>query len=261
MVARLPGCRLAPAAIACVWACLCASPLAARADAPLVCMDPLASRPSQSGGFRLNFEDCSLANGPRGRTLDCTDPSLPTVMVASVVTPASYDSIIADLGYVDVFVGYDYGSMPPFWQFHTGGCAGAGRFSVSSDFTSYGLCSDLWHGLAATGYQYGGSAGPLPDGNRARIKWTSWIPPGIPVPIAAGAETYIARISLRQDHLSQCDGCSSWVCLVYVLQEFWLSDRTIVAVDGYDALTLNCGSGCPTPTRASSWGRVKSLYR
>src|SRR5215510_14043245 len=114
------------------------------------------------GQLYLNFDDCPLS--ARNKNLDCTSTVSTTVIVASAGSSVDVNGVIADLGYIDVWVGSDPSSMPPFWQFQTGGCAGSGRILFSADFTANNMCRDIWAGLGGTGGQWGGTDGPIPNG-------------------------------------------------------------------------------------------------
>jgi hypothetical protein len=156
--------------------------------------------------------------------------------------------------------------MPDFWEFQGGGCSGTSNFTYSADFSANINCADLWFGLASGGGQYGGVGGPVPDGSRARIKWSWFVVPGDARNVVGGTEYYMSRMLLRNARALACTGCSVPVCVVY--NEDKLSDlsggnRTIT---NPDFITFNDATGasqCPgaTPTQNHSWGQVKALYR
>ncbi len=127
---------------------------------------PAPLQPLQGGQLHLNLDDCSRPRAPKGVTLDCTDPAATTTVVASVTMTESLGDILADLGFIEVRVGADPSSLPAFWQFQQGGCAGPAQLPGSVDFSSFGRCPALWNPQASMAYQYGGVLGPWPDGNR-----------------------------------------------------------------------------------------------
>lgn len=254
---RFPS-ALAVSGAAALAACLAAfAPIRCEAD-----VDACGGWPSP---IHINFDDCGDPGfGPQFITLDCADSLASTVLVASVIADATYDDIIADLGFADVYVGFDWWVMPAFWQFHQGGCAGPALLEFSSDFTSYSRCADMWQGRASTEGVFGGVGGPVPEGKRGRIIWSSAVTPSDPVRIQAGQETYVARVRIRQNHLGRCPGCEAPACAVYTHEEFARLNGMPVTFFGGTAVVFNCPDRhqcVPTPVRATSWGRVKAIYR
>ena len=222
------------------------------------------------GQLFLNFTDCPAS--ARNKNLDCTSTISTTVLIASANSAVDLNGVIADLGYIDVVVGTDPSSLPPFWQFQTGGCAGSGRIIFSADFTANNICTDIWAGLGSTGGQWGGVTGPIPDGNRARVKWTTNVVPDLNFPIPAGQESYIEKITLRQAPAATCPGCNAPACAVYLGEGLYMisggSVEILGGTTGTEWLSFNDSSiiemGCPPlvdPTLKSTWGQVKSLYR
>jgi hypothetical protein len=239
--------------------CLCLLAVAAPAFAQLI-----------PGQLYLNQNECSMVVNAHNKDLACATTVLNT-LVCSAKPVANVSGVIADLGYVDVVVGTDPVSMPPFWHFETGGCAGSGRILFSADFTTNtGGCADVWAGLGSTGGQWGGATGPTPDGNRARVKWTTNVTPDLAFPVAGGTEAYIEKISLRNSPAATCAGCNTPACAVFLSEGLYLFAGGNVEIQGGAAgtewFTFNDSQNAthcpaPTPTRSTTWGQVKSLYR
>src|SRR5262249_54945411 len=141
-----------------------------------------------------------------------------------------------------------------------------------ADFTTNLNCTDIWGGLGSTGGQWGGASGPTPDGNRARVKWTTNVTPDLNFPIAAGTHAYIEKISVRNSPAALCAGCNTAACAVFLSEGLYLFAGGNVEIKGGAAgsewFRFNDPSGaftqCPPladPTLKSTWGQVKSLYR
>jgi hypothetical protein len=221
------------------------------------------------GQLFLNFTDCNDAN--INRTLNCANTATGAgpVLVASMAPTAVVHAVIADLGYIDVVVGSDPVGMSAFWQFYTNGCAGAARIIFGADFTSNVNCVDVWGGQGSTGGQWGGATGPFPDGNRARVKWTTNVTPDLAFDVPA-EKCYVERITLRQTHALTCAGCADMACFVYLSEALSLISGDSYLMTGGtgngDFVTINDPANAtrcpvPTPNRNTTWGQVKSLYR
>jgi len=221
------------------------------------------------GQLFLNITDCSHS-ASRNKDLNCSNSTSNMVLVPTAMPTSDVDGVMADLGYIDIVVGTDPSSMPPYWQWQTGGCAGSGRIVFSADFSANTQCADVWAGQGNTGGQWGGATGPVPDGNRARVKWTTNVLPEMNFPIAGGTEAYIEKITLRQPPVGTCAGCNTRACAVYLSEQLYLFAGGYVEIAGGNAgsewLTFNDSAnsiGCliTDQARKSTWGQVKSLYR
>src|SRR5262245_59643213 len=72
------------------------------------------------GQLFLNQNECSLVPNLKNKDLACATTAL-NILVAEAMPAVAVNGVIADLGYIDVVVGTDPTSMPPFWHFETGG--------------------------------------------------------------------------------------------------------------------------------------------
>jgi len=217
-----------------------------------------------AGQLSLGWGEC---NGPATQVVACQDPAALDQLYASLTSMQAVDGVIADLGIIDVTAGLDPTALPPFWDFHLGGCSGPTNLLFSADFTANLVCYDLWGGLAGSGGQYGGPSGPTPEGNRARIKWTSNVTPDQARSIVLAPQMmYIERIVVRHNSLSTCPGCQEAVCFVYneeLLSDIhgnqWRFTNPGYATANAPPTAINCPGS--TPTQAKTWGQVKSLYK
>ncbi len=241
-----------------------------------------AHQASAQGYLDLKWDECSQSGTAAiNKNYGCNLTSGFHTLIASFDPGANYvgqtNGIIADLGIIDVIATDPSATvLPQFWQYQgstLGGC-GSGRITFSVDFTGGPFaCLDMWQGLGATGGQFGGKSGPVPEGNTARIKWTSNVLPQDALTVSAGQQYYIAKVNLARS-ISVCPGgCGDEVCLVFNTYEtslfdgrkgFYYYDQGGV-VPPYATFqqgaspVFNCP--IPTPTRARSWGEIKSLYR
>jgi hypothetical protein len=217
------------------------------------------------GQLALAWGDCMPAGAPYV-IVDCQDPAGSDALYASLMSGVPITGVIADLGIIDVTAGVDPAALPPYWDFHVGGCSGAANIVFSADFSAVSACVDMWAGLGATGGQFGGESGPTPDGNRARIKWTTVVSPELHFDMPAGPELYIERVTFRHTALPNCAGCQEPVCFVYneelisdIAGNSWRFTNPGYASANAPPAALNCPGS--TPTRSNTWGGVKALYK
>jgi hypothetical protein len=239
----------------------------------LICLSlMILAAPAFAQSLFLNHNECAASTSVgKNKILNCASTSLINTVVASVeVGPAPVLDVIADLGIVDMQVGaVPSGVMPDFWQFQSGGANGGSpaQMTFSADFSVNSGCNDMWAGSAGGGGQYGGTTGPIPDGNRARIKWTWAVFPEQAFDVPASTESYVSKFLVRQAKALTLAGCNTPVCCVYVEEQLaLLAGGGVVITQNPDYVTFNDAgnaSGCPgaTPTKNKTWGQVKALYR
>jgi hypothetical protein len=213
----------------------------------------------------LNHEDCSAVGTPKNKNLNCASTEQSYSIIASVTTPSDASDVIACDGIADLYAGaWDPVDMPDFWEFHGGGCSGSSNFTASSDFAAFSSCADLWAGRGMGGWQYGGIAGPVPDGNHARIKWAWYVTPENARFLLGGAEHYITRMTFRTGRALDCTGCRLPVCVAYEQETIAQLSGNYMRIVNLDWLNFNDPYGvqfCFTAVEKRSWGSVKSLYR
>jgi hypothetical protein len=162
-------------------------------------------------------------------------------------------------------------ALPDWWKHGTGLCRGSAALAVSFDFTTSTFnCSDTWQGQAVGGYLYeAGFSVP----NRARLLIQCAVPLDAPIAVDDASEYYAYRISITRSKSSgtgSCAGCAEQMCVVLNEMQLFQPDELgnnpkISTPKDRNYVTWQSASvpGCPlsTPTRNSSWGQVKSLYR
>ena len=229
----------------------------------------LAVSMAAAEGVNLSWNDCGL-NGAPVTSFTCnTNTGTPFPLVASFQSPGVLNAFLGISAQIDL--SSNSPTLPDWWKHGTGMCRGAAALSVSFDFsTSTFLCNDVWQGQAVGGYLYE-SGFSVP--NRARLLIQCAVPLGNEIVLDDVSEHYAFRASVTRTKSSgtgSCAGCVEPVCIVLneiqLFQPDELNNSPKVSTPlGRNYVTWQTASvpGCPlsTPTRNSSWGQVKSLYR
>ncbi len=221
-------------------------------------------------GLALGWEDCRTSPGAglANRNFSCgvslTD--LPLVPTLRLIDPV--DSVLAVELVVDVVVAGS--TLPTWWNMQPGGCHGSpSGWGVSLATTT--SCADPWLGRAAGSTTWLESF-PGSTSNRGRLLVAMATLPGTMARFDSGAPLAVARLALRSDNSLTCAGCSAPACLVFnsvIIRRFpgslW-EEATVTTeeVAGAARVTWQGGLGADcaaVPTRRSTWGAVKSLYR
>jgi len=231
----------------------------------------LGASVASAAGVNLSWNDCGLA-GQLNATFACnTNTGLPFPAIASYVPPAGVDQFLGLSAQIDITT--DQPNLPDWWKHGTGQCRGTTGLTVSFDFTSGPFtCADVFGGQAAGGFAYDvGFGSPA----RARFRIQAAIPADTAVPIDPSTEYYAFKANFARGKTTgtgSCAGCTNSACIV--LNEIQLfqpleagNDPQITNPADRDYVTWQAPpsgpAGCPltTPTRSTTWGQVKSLYR
>lgn len=230
----------------------------------------LSASMAAAEGINLSWTDCGLS-GASVQTFTCgTNTGVPFVLVASFVAPSGgLPQFLGVAAQVDFST--NTAALPEWWKHGTGMCRGSAALATNFDFLSGPFtCLDVYGGQAAGGYLYEAGFGTP---NRARMLIQGAIPAGSEVPVDDVTENYAFKINITRTKSSgtgSCPGCTEPVCIV--LNEIQLfqpleqnNDPKITVAGDRNYVTWQTATvpGCPlsTPTRNSSWGQVKSLYR
>jgi len=226
-----------------------------------------ATSAAAGGGINLSWSDC----GPYGalsRNLSCNTTAGAQVMVGSGISPAPMSQLVALTAMVVLQT--DESSLSPWWEFAPLGCR-AGSLFAFFDYTAGPFsCADPWAGNAQGGFTFVQGLGAP---NRAEIRVTCAVP--APVALDDVSEAYFFTLAFNNAHMTGagiCPGCTDGAC--FTLSSLLLSQaggvgdltlatpllRNFVLWQGGGAGGLGTCSGA-TPTRATTWGAVKSLYR
>ena len=162
--------------------------------------------------------------------------------------------------------------MPAWWQMGAGQCRPS-AISTTADFTAGPgpVCLDPWGGQASGGlaiYDWGLLWG---GNNRAHMLIVYAVPADMPIPLDPGVEYYAAQVrisNVKTVGSGLCAGCQTpMIWGFYGMKSAELTQYEMlyeVLPGGNQCLrwqhsVLPCLQ--PVPTRNSTWGQVKSLYR
>jgi len=225
---------------------------------------------ASAAGINLSWNDCGLA-GTQNATFACNANTGLNTAVASYDPPTGINEFLGISSQVDVTT--DAATLPDWWQHGGTFCRGTTGLAISFDFTSGPFtCFDFFGGQAAGGFAYDvGYGSPA----RGRLRIQCAVPFDSRAPINAGTEYYAFKMNLlraKTTGTGSCAGCTNPACIV--LNEIQLFQPPEAANDPkltnpIDRLFVTwqvpAGGppGCPqsTPTKSSTWGQVKSLYR
>ena len=166
--------------------------------------------------------------------------------------------------------------LPDWWRLAKGGSdCRAGYLGASADFTLNGDCADPWQGQAVAEVQAYNAGEPRGGANQARIKVAAGVVPELARTLDATSVYYGVKLVIqnaRSTGAAVCPGCLDGACLV--LNSIEVKRLTgapggdlFIALPGplngnwatwQGATGVNCAL---VPTRNTTWGRVKSLYR
>jgi len=229
----------------------------------------LSASMASAAGINLSWDDCGTA-GTAAKSFDCASNSgTPFSMVASFIPPAGVNEFLGISAQVDIST--QSATLDDWWKHGTGQCRGTSGMAVAFDFTSGPFtCIDFYNGAAAGGSAYDVGFGAP---NRARLRVQCAVPFDNRGPVDPNLEYYAMKVNLlraKSTGVGSCAGCQTPACIVLnSIQLFQppeaLNDPEIANPANSNFVTWQASSvpGCPlsTPTKNSSWGQVKSLYR
>ena len=223
--------------------------------------------PSRAGGLNLSWSDCGIF-GTSFRTFACNDNSRSFPIIASAIPSAPMTQLNGMRAVLHITTMEL--TPPSWWQLGTGGCRD-GALSANFDFTSSTFnCLDVWGGQATGGLTYTAGMGT----EAATITLSCAVPAGVSVDDQT--EMYLGAIVLNTTKTTgtgSCPGCTHPACIwldsVRLMQPAgvgdqvitnWLNRGSVTWLNFVPLFSLSCPPG-PDPTRRSTWGGVKSLYR
>ncbi len=231
---------------------------------------PVEAQVTQAG-LAIGWEDCRTSPGAglENRNFSCglslTDmPLIPTLRLTDPV-----DSVLAVEMVVDVIVSSS--ALPTWWNMAPGGCHGSPSGWGASLATATS-CSDPWLGQGSATVMAWLEQFPGSTPQRGRLLVSAASLPGTLARFESGSPLALARIALRSDNSLTCTGCSIPACLVFnsllirrLPGSLW-EEATIATPEVAGATWVRwqggLGADCQAlPTRRSTWGAVKALYR
>jgi hypothetical protein len=220
-----------------------------------------ASLASANGQIHLALNDCG---GAATLTNACTANTGSLILVGSFTSDQASSQVIAVESIVDVAQG---GTLSDWWRVDPAGCR-AGKITASFAFPTT-VCNDLFAGaaLGGLGILYPGTGSGLVPANSERIDIYCAVDATTPLTIDTGTENTIFNMAIaRAGTLGSgaCGGCNAPTSM-------YLNDVAVGQEPGFPTFHESgdgSGQGCsynggntPTPTKSSSWGSIKALYR
>ncbi len=219
----------------------------------------------------LAWNRCAgLLGASASESFACNDNGL-TLLIAPTVTTI-YDTPNVVGAQVDVDVISDAATLPDWWRFGAGECRD-GSASFLATMAGVGdatTCKRPW-ATSGVGTQ---ATFTTPIGsqlNRLRIRGS--VAQTTPVTLVGGQRYLVGVIQIATDRSyddglggAVCAGCSSGACLALQTVRLFLGDgSTVVTVSPTNnfLITYNqaAGTPCVVPTRPSTWGAIKAMYR
>ena len=220
------------------------------------------------GGVNLGWNDCGGFPASLSRSFACNTNIGINTLVGSFVTPCCVTAM--DANEILMNLQSDSATWPAWWSMGGSLCRPSSLFS-NFDFTAGPFnCLDYWQG--------GAVGGQLLDqivGNHARLRVICALPAGDPriTSIPEGIEVYSYKVNINDAKSvgSACPGCLTPVCIV--LNSITIDQPTgtpggnilvsAPATRSYATWQGGFPNGCtiPTPTRNTTWGSIKALYR
>jgi hypothetical protein len=219
-----------------------------------------------AGGINLSWTDCGVF-GAQQRNFACAANTGANTMVGSAISPVEIDQMVAMAAVLDLQT--NQSALTPWWNFDVGCRAGA----LTADYnflSSTGNCGDVWTGLATGGSNYISGFG---SANRGRIRLVCAV--AAPILVDNFTENYYFKVTYTNTKTTgtgSCAGCTDGACIVFnsieLDQQPGLGNTEITNPIDRNFIVWQAGGGsvaggCPAavPTRNSTWGSVKSLYR
>lgn len=241
----------------------------AAAIAVLALAAACVSAPARATEGMLAWDRCLLESGTVTKAFACDTNAGSETIVGSFVPPSGIGQFTGLEITIDFMTNAD-SPWPNWWAFRNPGTCRTNALTMQWDFTGgpgYG-CSKLWGGEVLGGIA--AFVTPYLVGHRSRLAAVVALPPESAR--ALSPDTTYDAFTLTIDHTNTvgggaCSGCEAPVCgtitkLVWT-QPFGAGD---FRWDGSGQSLLLWQSTVPTcpasiPTRNTTWGALKSLYR
>ncbi|OGF15219.1 MAG: hypothetical protein A2W00_06405 [Candidatus Eisenbacteria bacterium RBG_16_71_46] len=234
-----------------------------------VCLLALAAPTAQAGGINIAWGTRCWFDNPTALSTFACDSNDGTVSFTVSFNPA--DDM--DFRYLDAWIHFqsDSAELPDWWQLTDPGGCREGSLSVSADTSAtWHGCPNPWKGMPITHkfVKWSTSAFPYFDpvaANRAKLRVSyAMAPPGVRIRRVYEYYGFTVTINFaRTVGAEACRGCSTPVTIV--LNSVLTSGLRPLTTPLYNqCLRWQAGGVTPcsaTPTRSSTWGKLKSLYR
>ena len=223
---------------------------------------------ASAAGISLTWNACHGDGGVQNLDFACDTNTGSRVLIGSV----QLGSDLANMNGEELVVNLASTSatLPDWWRFFSAGNCRQTALSIAAHEGTN--CTDPFGGMASmniASYVVGGQSP-----NYARLLSVNAVQAAAVVTLFAGQEYSLASWRITNSKTvgsPSCAGCTTPVCIVFSSANIITLDNptgiklTEPAIPGSNYITWQGGGGtfCPaaTPTRNSTWGAVKSLYR
>jgi len=222
---------------------------------------------ASAAGLNLRWQDCAGDGGTQNRTFACTNNLGSNVLAGSFILDSDLALVDGDELVVDLVSAGP--TLVDWWRFNTfGSCRQLSLTIAAQDGAG---CPDPFRLAASMNI----AAYPLErfGPNSARILCVNAVLAADITDLAGGQEYGVAKWTINNAKsvgAGSCAGCQTPVCIVFNVARILgpagvRVQLTTEAAPGSNFCTWQGGGGtnCPaaTPTKNTSWGSVKSLYR
>lgn len=237
----------------------------------------LVAAPAMSAGVNLAWDNCRGGGGASNKLFACNTNAGSNTLVASVVAPSGIGSWNAFE--VEIYWIFD-SAQPAWWQLRNqtpqpGQCRN-GALSVNALSAGLSGCTDPYNGLGVGGigtYQNGPN---IPAGedfppalNLARLLLVLAVPDGHEVPLTPDVEYFAAKVVITNAKTVGLDACAGCPLRSKILLTGVRISQPAGAPGGNPSVINPASFGSNyvwwqdgfTPTRSTTWGHVKALYR
>jgi hypothetical protein len=220
-----------------------------------------ASSAMANGQIHLAVNDCG---GAAAINNACTTNSGSFILVGSFVSDQASSQVIAIESIVDLA---QAGAVSDWWRVDPAGCR-AGKITASFAFPTT-VCNDLFAGaaLGGLGILYPGTGSGLIPTNSERIDIYCAVDATTPLTIDTATENTIFNMAIARAGTlggAACGGCGTGTALYLNDVAVGQEPGSPTFHDSGDGNGQSCsynGGNTPTPTKSSSWGSIKALYR
>jgi len=261
--------------------------LSTLALASLVLLLPAAARAASTPpGLNIRWDQCYGDGGVANKNFACDTNSGSERLVASFELSAPFAQVAAAEMKVNIVA--SSATLPSWWLYNVGACRGSTSFAASGSTPGSVNCADWASGAADHAIPFYEFHGP----NWARMDWVSAVQAlENAANLQPNQEYWVFQMTINHAKTvgtGACAGCETPVCINF--ERLKLSDSGGISLlldqgantDNSRFVTwqggavqnvhTSCGPnmGCVTlydcansvtPTRGSTWGAVKSLYR
>ena len=234
---------------------------------------------AHAAGVNLRWNECSgEGTGAINNNFACGTNAGTHLLVGSFNLDADANQIAHLDGIVDLASAS--AALPAWWEFkNLGTCRTSSLGLNGTAGVSYTVCED-WSVGQASGAIVAYTVGTR-GANTARVLLSVSVPPAALQNLAGGTEYFAFNLTLNNIATigaGSCGGCATPVCIVLNSLKLVRGDETVAQTltmpgNGTDSQyatwqgggnpTVGTVSGCPaaTPTRSTTWGAVKRMYR